>query len=73
MTGTPCGRETEVLLDSAVDRVRQMARTPADVFCVSKRQLQPPARDRMAARSGDEEGVTRMWSSDRTRDGIVGI
>jgi enoyl-CoA hydratase len=61
----------EVLLESAVDRARQMARTPAGVFSVSKRQLQQPARDRIAARSGDQEAVAEMWSSDRTRDAIA--
>ena len=61
----------EVLLESAVDRARQMARTPAGVFSVSKRQLQQPARDRIAARSGEEEAVVEMWSSDRTRDAIA--
>lgn len=63
--------EAEILLDSAVDQARQMARTPVDVFSVSKRQLQQPARDRIAARSGDEEAVVEMWSSDRTRDAIA--
>ena len=63
--------EAEVLLDSAVDLAGQMARVPVDVFSVSKRQLQQPARDRIAARSGEEEAVTEMWSSDRTRDAIV--
>ena len=61
----------EVLVESAVDRARQMARTPAGVFSVSKRQLQQPARDRIAARSGEEEAVAEMWSSDRTRDAIA--
>jgi enoyl-CoA hydratase len=63
--------EAEVLLESAVDRARQMARTRAGVFSVSKRQLQQPARDRIAARSGEEEAVAEMWSSDRTRDAIA--
>jgi enoyl-CoA hydratase len=63
--------EAEVLLDSAVDWARQMARTPTDVFSVSKRQLQQPARDRISARSGDEEAAVKMWSSDRTRDAIA--
>jgi enoyl-CoA hydratase len=63
--------ESEVLLDSAVDLARQMARTPADVFSVSKRQLQQPARDRIAARGGDDEAAAQMWSSDRTRDAIA--
>ena len=61
----------EVLLESAVDRARQMARTPAGVFSVSKRQLQQPARDRIAARSAEAEAVAEMWSSDRTRDAIA--
>ena len=61
----------EVLLESAVDRARQMARTPAGVFSVSKRQLQQPARDRIAARSGEAEAVAEMWSSDSTRDAIA--
>jgi enoyl-CoA hydratase len=61
----------EDLLDSAVDWAHRMAQTPAGVFSVSKRQLQQPARDRIAARSGDEEAVAEMWSSDRTRDGIA--
>jgi enoyl-CoA hydratase len=61
----------EDLVDSAVDRAGQMARIQADVFSVSKRQLQQPARDRIAARSGDEEAVVEIWSSDRTRDAIT--
>ena len=64
--------EPEVLLDSAVDLAGQLARVPADVFSFTKRQLQQPARDRIAAQSGDEEAVTEMWSSDRTRDAIAG-
>jgi enoyl-CoA hydratase len=63
--------EADVLLESAVDRARQMARTPAGVFSVSKRQLQQPARERIAARSGDQEAAVKMWSSDRTRDAIA--
>jgi enoyl-CoA hydratase len=62
--------EPDVLEDSAVNLARQMARTPADVFSVSKRQLQQPARDQIAARSGDEEAAVEMWLSDRTRDAI---
>jgi enoyl-CoA hydratase/carnithine racemase len=61
----------DALLDSAVDRAQRMAQVPADVFAFSKRQLQRPARDRIAARSGDDEAVLAMWSSDRTRDAIA--
>ena len=62
--------EVEVLLDSAVDLASQLARVPAEVFSFTKRQLQQPARDRIAARGDDEEAATGMWSSDRTRDAI---
>jgi enoyl-CoA hydratase len=63
--------KAEDLVDSAVDRAGQMARIAVDVFSVSKRQLQQPARDRIAARSGDEQAAVEMWSSDRTRDAIT--
>ena len=59
------------LLDSAVGRAQQMARTPAGVFSFSKRQLQQPARDRIAARRDEDQAVLAMWSSDRTRDAIT--
>jgi enoyl-CoA hydratase len=63
--------EADVLLDSAVDCARRMARIPAYVFSFSKRELHQPARDRITAHGGDEEAVLEMWSSDRTRDGII--
>jgi enoyl-CoA hydratase len=61
----------DALLDSALDQAQKMARIPADVFSFSKRQLQQPARDRIAALSHDDEAVLAMWSSARTRDGIA--
>ena len=63
--------EADVLLDSAVGQAGQLARIPVDVFSFSKRQLQQPARDRIAARGGDEAAVTAMWSADRTMDAIA--
>ncbi len=59
------------LLDSAVGRAQQMAQTPAGVFSFSKRQLQQPARDRIAARRDEDQAVLAIWSSDRTRDAIT--
>jgi enoyl-CoA hydratase len=59
------------LLDSAINRAQQMAQIPAEVFAFSKRQLQQPARDRIAARSGGDEAVLAMWSSDRTQAAIA--
>jgi enoyl-CoA hydratase/carnithine racemase len=64
-----CG--AEILLDSAVHWAHRMALTPSGVFSFSKRQLQQPARDRIAARSGDAKAVMETWSSDRTRDAIA--
>jgi enoyl-CoA hydratase len=61
----------DVLLDAAVDRARQMAHVPAEVFAFSKRQWQQPARDRIAARGDDDGAVLAMWSSDSTRDAIA--
>ena len=61
----------DVLLDATVDRAQQMAQVPAEVFEFSKRQLQQPARARLAGRDGDDEAVLAMWSSDRTRDAIA--
>jgi enoyl-CoA hydratase len=62
----------DALLDSALRQAQTMAQIPAEVFAFSKRQLQRPARERIAARSGDEEAVRTMWSSARTRDAITG-
>jgi enoyl-CoA hydratase len=61
----------DALLDAAVDRARQMAQVPAEVFEFSKRQLQQPVRARLAERDGDDEAVLAMWSSDRTRAAIA--
>src|ERR1700722_16370334 len=46
----------DVLLEEAIDRAQQMAQVPAEVFEFSKRQLQQPARARLAGRGGDGEG-----------------
>lgn len=62
----------DALLDSVLHRAQTMAQIPADVFAFTKRQLQQPARERIAARSGDEETILAMWSSMRTRDAITG-
>lgn len=61
----------DVLLDSAVDRAQRMAQVPPEVFEFSKRQLQQPARARLAGQEGDDEVVLAMWSSDRTREAIA--
>jgi len=67
----PWPRRPDSLLEAAVGRGQQMAQTPAEVFSFSKRQLQQPARDRIAARCYEDQAVLAMWSSDRTRDAIT--
>jgi enoyl-CoA hydratase len=62
----------DALVDSVLARAQAMMRTPAEVFSFSKRQLQQPARDRIAERKGDEEAVLAMWKSHRTLGAIAG-
>jgi enoyl-CoA hydratase len=61
----------EALLDSAVALARAMAKTPAEVFALSKRQLQLPARAAMDGHDADEEAVAAGWESSGTRDAIA--
>ena len=49
-----------------------MAKTPAEVFSLSKRQLQLPARAAMDGHDADEEAVAAGWESSGTRDAIAG-
>ena len=49
-----------------------MAKTPAQVFALSKRQLQQPAREAMDGHGADEEAVAAGWESAGTRDAIAG-
>jgi len=50
-----------------------MARVPAEVYSFSKRQLQRPAREQIAARTEeDDKTVLASWSSERTLDAIAG-
>lgn len=60
------------LLDVSVGHAQRMARIPAEVYSFSKRQLQRPAREQIAAHSDDDEMVLASWSSDRTLDAIAG-
>jgi enoyl-CoA hydratase len=60
----------EALLDLAAGQAGAMGQTPAEVFSFTKRQVQQPARERIAARRGDDDAVLAMWSSAATRDRI---
>jgi enoyl-CoA hydratase len=62
----------EALLDSAVALAQAMAKTPAEVFSLSKRQLQLPARSAMDGHDADEVAIAAGWESSGTRDAIAG-
>ncbi|HEX4094722.1 MAG TPA: enoyl-CoA hydratase/isomerase family protein [Trebonia sp.] len=60
------------LLDAAVAVAATMAKTPADVYSMSKRQLQLPARAAMDGHDAEEEAVEASWSASGTRHAIAG-
>jgi enoyl-CoA hydratase len=62
----------EALLDSSVALAQTMAKTPAEVFALSKRQLQLPARAAMDGHDADEVAIAAGWESSGTRDAIAG-
>ncbi len=61
----------EALLDSVIARARAMLRLPAEVFAFSKRQLQRPARERIAAAGADADAVQAMSESLPTREAVT--
>jgi enoyl-CoA hydratase len=64
---------SQSLLEASVGHAQRMARVPAEVYSFSKRQLQRPARERIAARTEeDDKTVLANWSSQATMDAIAG-
>jgi enoyl-CoA hydratase len=64
----------ESLLDAALAAAARLARIPAEVFGYTKRQLQGPARDRLASVSqAEEDASTRMWASPVVQAAISGF
>lgn len=64
----------ESLLDAALAAAARLARISPEVFGYTKRQLQGPARDRLAAVSqADEDAATQMWASPATQAAINGF
>jgi enoyl-CoA hydratase len=61
----------DALLETVFARARAMMRIPHDVFSFTKRQVQRPARERIAAHAGDEDAVLATWASARTREAIA--
>lgn len=54
-----------------IARARAMLRLPAEVFAFSKRQLQRPAWERIAAAEADTQAVQAMWESVPTREAVT--
>lgn len=61
----------EALLDSVITRAQAMLRLPAEVFAFSKRQLQRPAREQIAAAGADTGAVQARWESPATREAVA--
>ncbi|MCE7004318.1 enoyl-CoA hydratase/isomerase family protein [Kibdelosporangium philippinense] len=59
----------EELMSTALKHARKLAAVPADVYALSKKQLQQPAVQRIETlREQDDPGVTEIWGSPATRD-----
>lgn len=55
------------LLPAALDRARELARSPAVVYALAKEQLHRPARERIeAGRPLDDPRVLELWSAPST-------
>jgi enoyl-CoA hydratase len=64
----------ESLLDAALAAAARLARISPEVFGYTKRQLQGPARDRLASVSqADEDASTQMWASPAVLAAINGF
>ena len=59
------------LLAAAVRRAGELARVPAEVYALSKRQLRRPVWQRIAANQADDEQVTDIWAAEETRAAIA--
>src|SRR5438105_4302410 len=64
----------ESVLDAAVAAAARLARITPEVFAYTKRQLQGPARDRLASVSqAEDDASTQMWASPAVQDAINGF
>jgi enoyl-CoA hydratase len=64
----------EALLEAALAVAARLARISPEVFAYTKRQLQGPARDRLASVSqADEDASTQMWGSPAVQAAINGF
>jgi enoyl-CoA hydratase len=64
----------ESLLEAAVAAAARLARITPEVFAYTKRQLQGPARDRLASVSqAEDDASTQMWASPAVQDAINGF
>jgi enoyl-CoA hydratase len=59
------------LVDTAIQRARQMASIPARSYALSKRQLREPVNARIAARTAqDDEAVRAVWMDPKTLENM---
>jgi enoyl-CoA hydratase len=64
----------ESLLAAAAAAAARLARITPEVFTYTKRQLQGPARDRLASVSqAEDDSSTQMWASPAVQDAINGF
>jgi enoyl-CoA hydratase len=64
----------ESLVDAAVTAAARLAGITPEVFAQTKRQLQGPARDRLASVSqADDDASTQMWGSPAVQAAISGF
>jgi len=60
----------EALLARALQRAQSLGGLPSGVFRHTKRQLQRPTLDRIAAAAGDDRHATDLWSSGPVLDAV---
>lgn len=62
----------EDLMTVALDQAEKLATVPAEVYALSKKQLQQPAVQRIESlRALDDPAVIEIWSAESTRDFLV--
>jgi enoyl-CoA hydratase len=64
----------DALLDEALAEAERLAGISPDVYALTKRQLQGPARERIEVlRQADDDASTRMWASPVVQEAINGF
>ena len=61
----------ETLVARALEQAAAFRSLPPGVFAFTKRQLQAPARERIAARSSDDQVMQKLWATDAVRAAVT--